>query len=153
MHRMFWVFWQCSITVYAGALVLAVAVVIAAIGDLPDAMPLFGLALLWSAAAAWVYWVSPRRQYGKRQRAAAQQTHCFSDVGCTAHFIDAESRMQWSLYSEIRETRDAYLLRLEKRGVNIIPKRAFKNSNEEATFRYLAQRHSRVKFQPSPVMA
>lgn len=146
MHRMFWVLWQCSITVYAGALVLVVAAVIALIGDQADALPLFALALLWFAAAAWVYWVSPRRQYRARPRVRAEQTHCFSDSGCTAHFVDAETRLQWSLYGEIRETRDAYLLRMEKRGVNIIPKRAFKSPGDEALFRDLAQRHSKVKF-------
>jgi hypothetical protein len=153
MHRMFWVLWQCSITVYAGALVLVVALGITLIGDQADALPLFVLALLWFAAAAWVYWVSPRRQYAARPRVGAEQTHCFSDSGCRAHFVDAETRLQWSLYGEIRETPGAYLLRLEKRGVNIIPKRAFKSSGDEAMFRDLAQRHSKVKFTLNPATA
>jgi YcxB-like protein len=152
MHRMFWVLWQCTITVYAGALVLVVAVVITLIGDQADALPLFVLALLWFAAAAWVYWVSPRRQYA-RPRTGAEQTHCFSDSGCTARFVDAETRLQWSLYGEIRETPDAYLLRLEKRGVNIIPKRAFTSSHDETMFRDLARRHSKAKFRLDPVTA
>ena len=153
MHRMFWVLWQCSITVYAGALVLVVAVGITLIGDGTDALPLFVLALLWFAAAAWVYWVSPRRQYGARPRAGAEQTHCFSDSGCSARFVDAQTLLQWSVYGEIRETRDAYLLRMEKRGVNIIPKHAFTSERDEAMFRDLARRHSKAKFALDPVMA
>ncbi len=144
--RMFGVLWQCTITVYAGALSLAVAAVITLLGDPGDALPLFGLALLWFAAAGWVFWVSPRRQYARRPRVGAEQTHCFSDAACTAHFIDAETRLQWSVYGEVRETPGAYLLHLEKRAVNIIPKRAFAGSADEARFRELAQRHSKVKF-------
>ena len=59
--------------------------------------------------------------------------------------------MQWSLYEEVLETREAYLLRLEKRGVNIIPKRAFTTAADETRFRELAQAHSSVKFKLSPV--
>lgn len=153
MHRMFWVLWQASMTLYAGALLLVVAVVGTLTGGSAGTIPLFGLALVWFAAAAWVYWVSPRRQYRVRQRASAEQTHCFSDSGSTAHFVDAETRMAWSLYGEIRETRDVYLLRLENRAVNIIPKRAFKSSRDEATFRDLARRHAKVKFQLEPLTA
>ncbi len=146
MHRMFWVLWQCAITVYAGALTLVVAAIVTLVSDPGEAFPLFALALFWFGAAGWLYWVSPRRQYAKRPRAGAEQTHCFSDAGHAAHFIDAETRVQWSLYDEIRETPTAYLLRMEKRAVNIIPKRAFTSSAEEARFRELAQRHSKVKF-------
>jgi YcxB-like protein len=149
MHRMFWALWQMSMTLYAGVLLLVVGVIVTVVGW-QDTMPLFALALVWFAAAAWIYWVSPRRQFRARQRASAEQTHCFSDSGSTAHFIDAETRMAWSLYGEIRETREAYLLRLENRAVNIIPKRAFTSSGDEATFRDLAQRHTKVKISAEP---
>jgi YcxB-like protein len=113
MHRMFWKFWQCSITVYGGAL----------------------------------------RQYRQRRRTHDEQTLCFSEGACTTRFVDAEVRSQWSLYEEVLETHDAYLLRLEKRAVNIIPKRAFTSSADETRFRSLAQRHAKVKFKLSPITA
>jgi YcxB-like protein len=153
MHRLFWKFWQCAFTVYGGLLVLVLAAVVAVLYSPSDALPLLALAGFWFAAGAWLYWVSPRRQFRLRRRAHEEQTFCFSDDTCTARFVDAELRSQWSLYEEVLETRDAYLLRLEKRAVNIIPKRAFTNSAEETRFRNLAQRHSKVNFKLSPITA
>jgi hypothetical protein len=145
MRRMFWVFWQCSGLVIVGVVAGAAAVIFAVAGDPGTSLPAFVLATLWLGFAAWIYFVSPGRQYRKRPRLRAEQTHCFTDDGCTARFIDAETRLQWSLYGEIIETRNLYLLRMEKRGVNIIPKRAFADG-DESRFRQLAQRHSKVDF-------
>jgi YcxB-like protein len=151
MHRMFWKFWQCSFTVYGGLLVFVLAAVVALLYSVSDALPLLVLAGLWFGTGAWLYWVSPRRQYRRRRRAHEEQTLCFSDEACTARFVDAEVRLQWSLYEEVLETQEAYLLRLEKRAVNIVPKRAFTTAADETRFRELAQGHSRVKFKLSPV--
>jgi YcxB-like protein len=153
MHRMFWKFWQCSITVYGGALVLVLAAVVAIVDSPGNALPVFLLAGLWFGTGAWLYWVSPRRQYRQRRRTHEEQTLCFSEDACTTRFVDAEVRSQWSLYEEVLETRDAYLLRLEKRAVNIVPKRAFTSSADETRFRSLAQRHAKVKFKLSPITA
>ncbi|HEV2013241.1 MAG TPA: YcxB family protein [Candidatus Dormibacteraeota bacterium] len=152
MHRMFWVFWQCSGLVVVGVLACAAAVGFTLAGDPSTSLPTFALAALWLGFAAWIYFVSPGRQFRQRPRLKGEQTHCFADGGCTARFVDAETRLQWSVYGEIIETRNLYLLRMDRRGVNIIPKRAFADE-DESRFRQLSERHTKVEFRLGAITA
>ena len=68
------------------------------------------------------------------------QTYCFSSSDVTMTFESGESRVNWSYFGGLLESKDLYVLRhpIKQLG-SIIPRRAFQNPDAEARFRRLAQ--------------
>lgn len=98
--------------------------------------------------AAFILVALPAKAARKLTGVANPQRISFSDVGVHAVSVKVDSRQQWSLYSQVLEHGDVYLLRLAARGTYVpIPKRAFADATAEATFRLLVGRHlkSRLK--------
>lgn len=141
MHCLFRAMWQCRWIPICGAVLLVIGLFVALVDSVDRGTPLLGLGTVWLAWATWIYWMVPRRQYHRRVRLQGEQSHCFSSHGCTQRFIDLESRMQWSLFTGMLETRDVYVLVLERRSFNVIPRRAFNTAEQEAQFRDLVRRH------------
>jgi YcxB-like protein len=67
----------------------------------------------------------------------------FSDEGIMVKTSQIDSKLAWSLYTRVLEGRDMYLLVYGKdtRMMTVVPRRAFKNRDQENQFRELVARH------------
>ena len=88
---------------------------------------------------AWILFIRPGQQYQRRADVRGEQNVCFSDNEISLTFVSGDSRVKWSYFVGLMETKDLYVLRhpLKQLGT-IIPKRAF-TPDAEARFRRLAQ--------------
>jgi YcxB-like protein len=140
----------------SGAKVIAVVTVLAFIGAVAAALLAYGVlavvlfvgSLVYAAMLGWILVMRPGRQYQRRADVRGEQTFCFSDSDISLTFVGGDSRVKWSYFVGVLETKDSYVLRhpLKQLGT-IIPKRAFSDPDVEARFRRLAQ-HLRKSSQP-----
>ena len=128
------------------AFIGAVAAALLAYGVV--AVVLFVGSLVYAAMLGWILVMRPGRQYQRRADVRGEQTFCFSDSDISLTFVSGDSRVKWSYFVGVLETKDSYVLRhpLKQLGT-IIPKRAFSDPDVEARFRRLAQ-HLRKSSQP-----
>ena len=148
VRRLTWALW--------GAKVIAVVTVLAFIGAVAAALLAYGVvavvlfvgSLVYAAMLGWILVMRPGRQYQRRADVRGEQTFCFSDSDISLTFVSGDSRVKWSYFVGVLETKDSYVLRhpLKQLGT-IIPKRAFSDPDVEARFRRLAQ-HLRKSSQP-----
>ena len=85
----------------------------------------------------------PRRYFRKDGKLHGTFQLTFSDAGIFLKTAKLESKMSWDLYTKVLESHDLYGLVYgkETRMVSMIPKRAFKDRDQENQFRQLLARH------------
>ncbi len=126
-------------------LVLAGSVIMALI--FADTFPIWatvGLALLFEIGIVNNLFVRMPRQYFRGDGKFRDKYEVtFSDEGIFVKTPQINSKLAWSLYTRVIEGRDMYLLVYGKeiRMMTTVPKRAFKNRDEENGFRELVSRH------------
>lgn len=119
--------------------------VVALAGDSSDGAGWFLIAAGGYIAVLMGYMVvrGPHRSWRRSIGLRGPQSLMFSEAGVEVRTTVAESKAKWDLYSGTYETPDAYLVRLVNRRVYyIFPKRIFRSSDEEMTFRDLLTRHT-----------
>jgi len=126
--------------------VLVLVTVLAAVGGVGSALLGYGflalvlllVAVAYAAMLAWILFSRPGQHYQRRADVRGEQTLCFSDNELSLTFVSGDSRVKWSYFVGLLETKDLYLLRhpLKQLGT-IIPKRP--GADPEARFRRLAQ--------------
>jgi hypothetical protein len=86
---------------------------------------------------------TPRRYFRKDGKLHGRHEMTFSDAGIFLKTAKLESKLSWDLYTKVLESRDLYGLVYgkETRMMSTIPKRAFKDRNQENQFRQLIARH------------
>jgi len=96
--------------------------------------------LIYALMLAFILVVRPAQSFRRRADLRGDQTYCFSESGVSMTFASGESRVNWSYFIGLLETKDLYVLRhpLKQLG-SIIPKRAFPDEAAESAFRRLAQ--------------
>ena len=86
---------------------------------------------------------NPRRYFRTDGKLHGTYEMTFSDAGIFLKTAKLESKLSWDLYTKVLESRDLYGLVYgkETRMMSTIPKRAFKDRNQENQFRQLIARH------------
>jgi hypothetical protein len=118
------------------------------------ALALLVVSLMYAAMLGWILVIRPGLQYQRRADVRGEQTFCFSDRDISLTFVGGDSRVKWSYFVGVLETKDFYVLRhpLKQLGT-IIPKRAFRDPDAEARFRRLAQHLVKLRQPSSPASA
>ena len=106
----------------------------------------FILALVFLVGVAWFhgYLVDlPRRYFRSDPKFRQEYNLTFTDAGIEFKTQDINSSIAWSLYTRVVENEDFYILVYGENipSLSILPKRAFRDSNEENAFRQMLRRH------------
>jgi YcxB-like protein len=85
----------------------------------------------------------PRRYFRSNPKFREEYNLTFSDAGLRFKTRDMDSSLAWNFYDGVIENEKFYLLTYGKDlwSVSIVPKRAFRDPNQELTFRELLRRH------------
>ena len=85
----------------------------------------------------------PRRYFRSDPRFRDEQNVTFTDAGIEYKTQEIRSSIAWSFYTGVIENDSFYLMLSGKdlHSVSILPKRAFRDSKQETTFRELLRRH------------
>ncbi len=114
---------------------------------------------LWSVVAlivlvgmAWfhAYLIDlPRRYFRNEPKFRDEYSLTFTDAGIEFRTKNISSSIAWNLYTGVVENESAYVLIYGKNlpSLSILPKRAFRDGKEEATFREMLRRHIDQKFE------
>ncbi len=102
---------------------------------------IIGAALLL-VAPAWALLVGPRRYWSRHAEMRAEQTVVVSDEHLTVKVMHDESTMEWTRWTNVQLTADAYVLRKKHRVHWILPRRAFASPADEQALRRLVTRHT-----------
>ena len=94
---------------------------------------------------ATIVFIYPRWQFRRNARARGEQSHEFSDEGFEVSLSDSRSVAKWTFYQQVIATSDLYLMLHNNRLCNILPRRAFANPADEATFREILHRHTKLR--------
>ena len=86
------------------------------------------------------HFVTPRQHYRRNPQFREQYNLRFAEEGILFRSKGAESKLEWSFYSDVCETADFYLLLYGKDMFTLIPKRAFGDDRHEAAFRNMLER-------------
>jgi hypothetical protein len=140
VRRLSWALVQFKVLVVVTVLAAIGGVVSAVLGNRVLTVALFVVFLAYTAMLSWSLLIRPGRQYRRRADLRDEQTYCFSDREVSMAFMSGDSRVKWSYFVDLLETKDLYVLRhsLKQLG-SIVPKRAFEGPDAEARFRRLAQ--------------
>lgn len=147
IQRLCWTLWPFRGLAGLSVLAIVAGFGFALAGDVSLSLTLLGVGAVWLVLLAWMFLGRPRTQFARQKRLREEQRHCFGDADMTVSLTDAESRVKWTFFDEIIETKDLYRLR-HQRFCNVIPKRAFASRDEESRFRQLARQHTKVDFRP-----
>jgi len=139
--------------------VIVLVTVLAFVGGVASAVlanPVLTIVLLFVSLAyagmlVWILFVRPGQQYERRADVRGEQTICFTETEISLTFVSGDSRVKWSYFVGLLETKDLYVLRhpLKQLGT-IVPKRAFTDPDAETRFRRLAQQIGRSQTGPPP---
>jgi hypothetical protein len=138
---------RLALTLWPIRLFIVVAVV-AAVAALAGALlPYTILAIVgllvfvvYAFMLSFILVIRPGQSFRRRADLKGDQTYCFSESGVAMTFGGGESRVNWSYFRGLLESKDLYVLRQPiKQLGSIIPRRAFQNHDAEARFRRLAQ--------------
>jgi YcxB-like protein len=102
------------------------------------------LILLLGFAMFHAYMIDlPRRYFRSNPKFREEYNLTFTDAGMRFKTREMDSSLAWSFYSGVIENEKFYLLTYGKDlwSVSIVPKRAFRDRNQELTFRELLRRH------------
>lgn len=94
---------------------------------------------------ATIVFIYPRWQFRRNARARGEQSHEFSDEGFEVSLSDSRSVAKWTFYQQVIATSDLYLMLHNNRLCNILPRRAFANLADEAAFREILHRHTKLR--------
>ena len=114
---------------------------------LNSVMPLWTIgALIMVACTALFYGLVidlPRRRFRGDPKFRDEYNLTFTDAGIDFKTVHMSSTVGWSFYSRVLENERLYVMVYGKNmhALSVIPKRAFRDSRQEATFRQLLRRH------------
>ena len=98
-----------------------------------------------AGVAAWhqIFTQMPRRYFRGDRKLRGEYALTFSDEGVWLRTAEVDSKLAWSLYSGVRESRDLYVIAYgrDTRMMTVVPKRAFRDAGQETEFRQLLRRH------------
>lgn len=85
----------------------------------------------------------PRRYFRSDPKFRQEYNLTFTDAGIEFKTQDINSSIAWSLYTRVVENENFYILVYGENipSLSILPKRAFRDSNEENDFRQMLRRH------------
>ena len=110
-------------------------------------LPLWSVvALILLAGVAWFHGYVidlPRAYFRGDPKFRDEYTLIFTDKDIEFKTENLNSRFAWNFYTGVIENDNFYLLVYGKNihSVSVLPKRAFRDSKQEATFRHLLRRH------------
>lgn len=95
---------------------------------------------------AWVHsWLIelPRRHFRGDPKFRDEYNLTYTDAGIEFKTVNASGSFDWSFYTGVIENKDFYLLMYGKNlfAFSIVPKTAFRDTQQEAAFRELLRRH------------
>ncbi len=126
---------------YTGVGVLAATLLFAALaGNLYFAGMLFMVGFVGVAWHFYTLYALPRAQFRRNPKLGDTYRLTFSEEGVLVRSKGIESRVEWSYYSEVRETPDFYFLAYGQDMFSVLPKRVFRGRPQEAAFRDLLRR-------------
>jgi hypothetical protein len=114
---------------------------------LGSVLPLWSIIALISlvgVALVHAYLVElPRRYFRSDPKFRSEYNLTFRDAGIKFKTQDIDSSIAWSLYTGVIENEKFYFMIYGKNlpSLTILPKRAFRDSNEENAFRQMLRRH------------
>lgn len=98
-----------------------------------------------SGVAGWrqILTEMPKRYFRGDRKLRGEYALTFSDEGVWLRTAEIDSKMAWSLYTGVRESRDLYVIVYgqDTRMMTVVPKRAFRGADQETEFRRLLRRH------------
>ena len=110
-------------------------------------LPLWSvMALIFVAAVAWyhAYVIDlPRAHFRGDPKYRDEYTLIFTDDGIEFKTENLNAKIAWSFYTGVIENENFYLMVYGKNihSVSVLPKRAFRDSKQEATFRQMLRRY------------
>lgn len=142
-------FFQAKETMIRMVVVCVFAVIAAIVMNMifADMTTLLGLIVLVIIFDVFLFYnalVQLPRQYYRGDPKFREKYHVgFSDEGVFVKTFQLDSKLAWSLYTKAIEGKDMYILIYGKdiRMMTAVPKRSFRNRDEEGEFRQLVSRH------------
>ena len=104
----------------------------------------FALATLFDIMVIYTMFIeAPRRYFRGDPKFRDKYELTFSDEGIKVKTHQIDSKLAWSLYTSVVEGRDFYLLIYGQQAamMTTVPKRSFKDKQDENRFRELVSRH------------
>ena len=141
VRRLSWALWPIRLIV-----LVTIAAAIAGLTGAVLSNPILAIVgsvvfVIYALLLASILYVRPGQAFRRRADLRGDQTYCFSESDVSTTFVSGESRVRWSYFVGLLETKDLYLLRHPIRQLgSIIPKRAFADPASESEFRRFAQR-------------
>jgi hypothetical protein len=102
---------------------------------------LIGCASVYTLVLALLWHVVPRVAFRQDPKRRDEYFLAFSPEGIHFRTGQADSHLQWSFYYQAIVTSHAYLLVYGKRHFSVIPKRVFRNAEEQGEFEKLLTTH------------
>ncbi|MCA1577958.1 MAG: YcxB family protein [Acidobacteria bacterium] len=110
-------------------------------------LPLWSVvAFIFLVGVAWFHGYVidvPRRHFRGDPKFRDEYTLIFTDSGVEFKTENIAARIAWSFYTRVIENESFYIMVYGKNihSLSVIPKRAFRDSKQEATFRQMLRRH------------
>lgn len=144
VRRLSWALLPVKVIVLVTVLAFIGGIVSAVLANPILAIVLLVVSLAYAAMLVWILFVRPGQQYQRRADVRGEQTVCFTETEISLTFVSGDSRVKWSYFVGLLETKELYVLRhpIKQMGT-IVPKRAFTNPDAEPRFRRLAQQIGR----------
>jgi hypothetical protein len=144
VRRLAWALLPVKVIVLVTVLAFIGSVASAVLANPVLTIVLLFVSLAYAAILAWILFIRPGQQYQRRADVRSEQTICFTEAEMSLTFVSGDSRVKWSYFVGLLETKDLYVLRhpIKQMGT-IVPRRAFTGPDAEARFRWLAQRIGR----------
>jgi len=147
IRSMMWALWPYRIIVGLDIIAFIGGLGLTLTGAGASGITLLGVAVVWSLMLGWMFVVRPGRQYQRQEQLARDQSFCFGNDEVSWTFIDGASKARWSYFDDVMETPAVYVLRHQRKRLGqLVPKRAFRTSDDETRFRAMAQHRLKVKF-------
>ena len=104
------------------------------------------VAFICLAAVAWFHGYvidRPRAYFRGDPKFRDEYTLIFTDAGVEFKTENIQARIAWSFYTRVIENDSFYIMVYGKNihSLSVLPKRAFRDSQQEATFRQMLRRH------------
>ena len=141
VRRLSWALWPIRLIV-----LVTMAAAIAGLTGAVLSNPILAIVgsvvfVIYALLLASILYIRPGQAFRRRADLRGDQTYCFSESDVSTTFVSGESRVKWSYFVGLLETKDLYLLCHPIRQLgSIIPKRAFADPASESAFRRFAQR-------------
>jgi hypothetical protein len=95
----------------------------------------------------YAYFVTPRQYFRQNVKFQEEYSLRFSEEGLLFRSKGLESKLEWSFYSKVWETRQFYFLCYDKDLFTLIPKRVFTSAEQQRAFRELLNRQLSANFE------